>query len=284
MAPTALKFFLDTTGQESAENETRFFRSLKVRNRNSKQTQLGRLDALNETAVELLTGPERRISAVLDVGISSGVTTVELFESLNCAGLTPAIVATDLSIYASIVHLSQNVRVLVDSAGDVLQYDIFGLAIRPWRRRLDSFTGMALVKSFIEHLYSERARKAAVEGGERRDRVALINPRLAANKSIEVCEDDLLLRNPAFAKRFDFIRAANVLNREYFDEATLARAIDTLKSYLSGPGAIILIVRTNDQTGHHGAFYELLSDNRLGVLHIVGDGSELASLIDAASL
>lgn len=283
MALTASKFFLDAERQSSATEESRFFRSLKVRNRNSKQTRLGRLDALNEIAAEILTAPGRRISTVLDVGISSGVTTVELYESFKRAGLTPAMVATDLSIYASIVHLSPNVRVLIDSAGDILQYDIFGFAIRPWRRRLDSFTGMALLKSFIERRYSARARKAVAEGDSTLDRVALINPRLAANKSIEIHEDDLLKRNPAFARRFDFIRAANILNREYFDDATLTRAIETLKSYLSGPGAVILIVRTNDATGHHGAFYELQADNRLGVLREIGGGSELASLIDAVA-
>ena len=282
MALTAAKFFLDPARRSSAEDEARFFRSLKVRNRNSKQTGRGRLDALNALAIGLLNKPGRRIASALDIGISSGVTTAELYDAFRNAGLSPSLVATDLSIYASIVHVSPDVRVLIDSAGDILQYDVRGFAVRPWRRRLDHFTGMALVKSAIEKRYAKAAREAAKGGSTKSERVALINPRLAANDDIEVLEDDLLKRNPNFTARFDFIRAANVLNREYFDEATLKGAIATLKSYLSGPGALLLIVRTNDETGHHGAFYELGADGRLTGVETVGGGSELAAIIDAA--
>lgn len=282
MALTASKFFLDPARRSSAEDEARFFRSLKVRNRNSKQTGRGRLDALNAMAIDLLKAPGRRIGSALDIGISSGVTTAELYDAFRAAGMTPSLVATDLSIYASIVHVSPDVRVLIDSAGDILQYDVRGFAVRPWRRRLDHFTGMAIVKSAIEKRYADAAREALTDGAAKTERVALINPRLAANDDIEVREDDLLRPNPDFAGRFDFIRAANVLNREYFDEATLKAAIETLKSYLSGPGALLLIVRTNDETGHHGAFYELGADSALSAVKTVGGGSELAGLVEAA--
>ena len=282
MALTASKFFLDPARRSSAKEESRFFRSLKVRNRNSKQTNRGRLDALNAMAIDLLKEPGRRSATALDIGISSGVTTAELFDTLRASGLATRLVATDLSIYASIVHVSPGVRVLIDSAGDILQYDLHGFAVRPWRRRLDRFTGMALLKSAIESRYADAARRALKVGGARLERVALINPRLAANDDIEVREDDLLNPNPQFTGRFDFIRAANVLNREYFDDATLVRAIATLKSYLSGPGALLLVVRTNDATGHHGAFYELRADGALAAVKTIGGGSELAAFLDPA--
>ncbi len=282
MALTASKFFFDSAGQGSPEEEARFFRSLKVRNRNSKQTEKGRLDRLNEIAVDLLSAPHRRIAAALDIGISSGVTTAELYDSLRKAGLSPSLVATDLSIYATIVEVSPKVRVLIDSAGDILQYDVAGFAMRPWRRRLDHFTGMSLVKAAIEGRYASAARRALASGDTSSQRVALITPPLTANPDVLVCEDDLLKPNPGFAHRFDFIRAANVLNREYFNEATLKAAISTLASYLSGPGALLLIVRTDERTGHHGAFYELQTDGRLAAVRVIGGGSELAALIDMA--
>ncbi len=282
MALTAAKYFLDDARRSSPGEESRFFRSLKVRNRNSKQTAHGRLDALNDLTIEIFKAPGRRLSTALDVGVSSGVTTAELYDSFKSAGLSPAITATDLSIYASIVHLSDAVRVLVDSAGDILQYDINGFALRPWRRRLDRFTGMSLIKAAVERRYASAARAALAKGGTRIDRVALINPRLASNADVTVCEDDLLKQRPDFAGKFDFIRAANVLNREYFDEATLKKALSTLTGYLSGPGAVLLIVRTNDRTGHHGCFYELRADGKLAIIREVGAGSELAALLEAA--
>jgi len=281
MALTASKFFFDPARQGSPAEEARFFRSLKVRNRNSKQTGRGRLDALNDLAIGLLTSPGRRFETALDVGISSGVTTAELYDSFRKAGLSPAMVATDLSIYATIVELSPSVRVLIDTAGDILQYDVFGFAIRPWRRRLDQLTGMAVVKAAIERRYGDAARQSLRAGDAPSRRVALINPRLAGNADIEVLEDDLLKRNPAFVRRFDFIRAANILNREYFDDATLNAAIETLASYLSGPGALLLLVRTGDRSGHHGAFYELQADGRLLPVQTIGGGSELSALIAA---
>jgi hypothetical protein len=279
MAMTASAFFSKAAEDIAPEEEEAFFRSLKVRNRNTKQTAFGRLAGLNEALHGILKNSDRPLRQILDVGVSSGVTTVELYESLAGAGIEPQIVATDLSLNAAIVSISPGCRALVDASGDVLQYDVMGRAIRPWRRRLDYVSGMLFVRGLLNRSLAPAARRALEKDGAGVQKVKLVRAQLLSLPNITVLEDDVLKENASFLRRFDFIRAANVLNKEYFAPAILKSALAHLVSYLSGPGAILAIARTVRRTGQHATFFELdKAGARLSVIERVGDGSEIEEL------
>jgi hypothetical protein len=281
MAMTARAYFSTPSEKIAPKQEEAFFRSLKVRNRNTKQTGLGRLSPLNEALVRIVEASGRPLRRVLDVGVSSGVTTVDLHERLAAAGLSPEIVATDLSFDAAIVAVRPGCRALVDASGDVLQYDILGWAIHPWRRRLDYVSGMLFVRELLKRTVGRAAQNALAEG-RRGDilPVKLVNPRLSNLPGVTVCEDDIFKENPSFRGRFDFIRAANVLNREYFEPSAIKSALRNLASYLAGSGALLAVGRTLRGEGQQATFFELdARTGRLTVLERIGQGSEIEDLV-----
>lgn len=280
MTLTATEFFSRPAGAVDLADEARFFARIKLRNSTFKRTDPGRFADLDDALIARL---EKRgvPGEALDIAISSGMTTLELDLALKQAGHTLRLTATDLAISALIVNLGGNWRALVDGTGHVLQYEYRGVALQPWRRRLDYVTGMALVRAVANWRLAPRARAALAERRIVRT-VDLVSPRLRARSDIDLRQDDVTVRNPAFSGRFRVIRAANILNHGYFDEAVLRRAVANLVSYLDGPGALLLIVRTVGGGQHHGTLFRVAPDGvALDVLERFGDGSEIEDLVAA---
>jgi hypothetical protein len=218
-----------------------------------------------------------RRPAILDVGVSSGITTLDLRKAMISNGIIPSVIATDIGIRAAIVTLAPGIKVLVDASEAPLQYDLFGLAVRPWNRRLDYISGYWLLTKITRNLVSNRIRVSV------REHVTLISRWVTSGDTIDFIEDDLAVRNPAFEDRFDIVRAANILNRGYFDTAKLKIMIDNLKSYARGPGALIIVNRTHQDGTNHGSIFEVLPDKSLHILRRVGIGSEVENLVCAGS-
>jgi len=281
MTLTASDFFSTAPGQISARAEDQFFRAIRNKNRTFKFTGAARLTELDMALVDHLERTGSRISQVLDIGISSGVTTLELVERLQHAGFAPHIVATDLTMRAYIVPVLPGCRALVDDEGHVLQYEFFGLAMNAWQRRLDYVNGMVLVRRAAHAICDARARRAKAAGaGAGVRQVALVTPRLKARHDVTPIEDDIMVRNRAFERRFDLVRAANILNSGYFPEASLRRGLSNVLSYLAGPGALLLIGRTVEQSGNHATLFEVAANGqRLNIVSRFGKGSEVEELV-----
>lgn len=276
---TATKFFSADPSHLTARDEARFFGALRTGNDTFKRTGEARLRAIDEALTECLDQAGATVDAVLDLGISSGVTTIELAEAIRRSGRLVSITGTDRSLAARIVDLPLGCRALVEPTGHVLQYEIWGRAMRPWTRRLDYLTGMAVVRRFVNRtlapLAFARARDKTQQPGET---VALVSPRLARSDTIQLIEDDITIRNATLVGAFDLVRAANILNRHYFDPASLRRAVENVRSYLRGPGAWLLVLRTHGDSDHRGTLFRVASDGDLEVVRRWGAGSEVEDL------
>ena len=279
MVLTASDFFSRAPDRVSADDEAMFFTSLKAGNKTFKKTASGRFKALDAALIRHLAETPPRIGELLDIGMSSGVTTLELDAALVAAGHALRITGTDLSLNAYIVSVMAGCQALVDGTGHPLQYDLFGRAIRPWRRRLDWFDGMVVVRSLINQVCAPRARRA-LAANEILRRVRLVSPRLSRRQDIAVERDDVTVENPAFSARFDIVRAANILNLDYFDQAVLRRALANVTSYLSGPGALLLVARTLGDDEHHGTLFEIAQrGDQFRIVERYGNGSEVEALV-----
>lgn len=279
MALTATAFFGSTDNSLTPRAEDEFFGALKVGNDTFKLTSTGRFAELDHGLTAALARFSARIDHVLDVGASSGVTTLDLYDSLKKAGHNVRITATDLAIDAYIVDVSSGVRVLVDGEGHVLQYDIHGRALKPWRRRLDWVSGMIAVRGLARRIYGHRAAEIIrTQGTKAARRVTLVSPRLNGHQAVSMTQDDVLVRNAAFEGRFDVVRAANILNHDYFDQQQLTRALGNVISYMSGPGAWLLLGRTRPGSGHHATLFRMDDKGRLAVIERHGAGSEVEVL------
>ena len=101
-----------------------------------------------QKSVSVIGQQAKGIQQVLDVGASIGRTTIELADFLRSLGASPQVVGTDLFVDAHLVEVAPGVRILTDTLGWPLQYDVAGLAVRAWGRRLDYLT-LAVVPRLI---------------------------------------------------------------------------------------------------------------------------------------
>lgn len=211
--------------------------------------------------------------AIMDVGVSSGATTIDLLEAMRLSGLRPVITATDLILDAAILAIGPSIRILQDSRGNSLQYEIFGVGIRAWNRRLDFITGYFLLQRLARSIATRFSRSHLMD-------VKLIS-RLKMPKptnQMEYVEDDLSNRNSEFEGRFDIVRAANVLNRSYFDLPKLRVMIANVTSYARKPGGLIIINRTHQDGTNHGTFFER-TEQGIRAVQRIGNGSEVEALV-----
>src|SRR4051812_43881239 len=106
--PTARELY--TTPVASAELqeilETQFFSSIQLKNRTYKFTYSRRLDDLNELTRKVI--PPNRPLEVMDVAVSSGVSTLEWIADLNSAGIEHNMTAGDLTMTALLFSFGNN--------------------------------------------------------------------------------------------------------------------------------------------------------------------------------
>lgn len=278
MTLAATQFFSRSTEALPQQVEDAFFSSIKNPNNTFKCTWGGRFDEIDRRLAQALKARRADVRALLDIGVSSGATTLDLCDVLAQEGFHPRVTATDYALDAWIVPLGGKCAALLNKGGQLLQIDIWGRSIQPWRRRLDFLTGMWLVRPALSYFLGRAAARKLREGAEVR-KVELVSPRLRDHESISVVEDDVLARRDAFTGRFDLVRAANVLNENYFAKADLRKAVQNLRTYLRGAGSLLFIVRTLPSGDHHGTLFVLRESGELEVVERIGSGSEIEGLL-----
>ena len=280
MIVAATEFFSRPAEALPQQVEDAFFSSIKNPNNTFKCTWGGRFGALDGRLVEAVKARGLDVREVLDVGVSSGTTTLDLCDAFAREGYRPRITGTDYAIHAWIVPLGKRCAALLNPEGQLLQVDLFGRSIQPWRRRLDYLTGMWLVRPILSRIVGGLAARRLRQGvGVRK--VELVSPRVRNHGLISIVEDDVLAPRDGFGRRFDLVRSANVLNENYFAEADLRKAIDNLRSYLKGPGSLLFIVRTRVSGDHHGTLFAMSDSGALEVVERIGAGSEIEKLLTA---
>lgn len=273
---SASRFYaLDAAQSEAIESD--FYARLKMRNGTFKLTRPSRFKEAEAAFAPELAKRAGRIREVLDVGVSTGITSLDLYRYLAGLGIDVALTATDLYIKAQIVDLAPGVRVLADGSGWPLQYEVGGVAIRSWTRRLDTFTLLALPLAAARKAALAAIPKAVAEGRARR--VEMVTRRVGPGDRITFVENDIFARNGDFARRFDMVRAANILNTGYFPEPMLVKAIGNVRSYLNGPGSLFWVARTDESNHNTATLFELGDDGRFTVVSRLAEGSEIEKLV-----
>ncbi|WP_224826136.1 class I SAM-dependent methyltransferase [Cognatishimia sp. MH4019] len=272
---TAQNFFSQTAPVPDPATESAFISGLKMRNGTFKQTSPSRFASLEDPLAQALAPTVQTVDEVLDIGISIGHTTVELADFLKRIGGKARITGTDLFIDAHLIELGDKLQVLTDARGWPLQYSLFGRPFRPWSSRLDYVT-LAAVPRALAHKALRPTLERKIARAETR-RVQLVGQSLQEH-GIASVENDVFTRTPAFEGRFDFIRAANILNNGYFAPEQLRRAIGNIKAYSTGVGSHLLVVRT---IGDHnnGTLFQLNNAMRYDVVTRFGQGSEIEALV-----
>lgn len=300
MVATAKHLFLDVrsmVGEDAPTRdvvETQFFSTIRLSNGVSKTTSSRRLLDVDQALLGVFRKLGVSPKTFLDVAVSSGTSTLDWLESLQRAGLHPKITATDLTMTAYLVRLSGCCHVLVDRKGFPLQFDVCGLALRPWSPRRFYILGNYFLTALYCTMYSRAARRLgllkrleALQGrppsaddSSIKAQVKLVTHRLRENKEIELLDDDIAEpTSPHLMRRFEVIRAANILNWSYFTAEQLRDGVKHLCERLTGPGGLLLIVRSEDANGNHGSVFRLNEKGALEVVERIGRGSEIESVV-----
>ena len=248
--------------------ETRFFRALRLPNGTYKTTFPGRLTDVDAATADLLGG--HGSLTLLDVAVSSGTTTVELLATLEARGLRVRATATDLYLRAALERRAGCFDVLLDPTGYALQVSCpVGTKCRPhdpagsWRRRwLDRLLGVL----------------GGVPGPGALP-VLLVARTLRDRPDVVLEQQDLSMPRVEWHERFDLVRAANILNLDYFAPNLLRQMAGHLSDCVR-PGGLLVVCRTLDDASNHATIFRKTSAGLAPVAR-VGHGSEIESLMTA---
>jgi hypothetical protein len=280
--PTAFElYFAGRTpapgGHGLEELERLFFDSIALRNGTFKTTWHRRLEDLNALVQRLL--PPQRPLEIMDVAVSSGVSTAEWLLSLERAGIDCHMLAGDAVVDAFLISVGR-LRALTDRTGHLMQLDIAGRAVRmppPRRRDRIRYLPLTVLMKTAARLFdlSESARQSRF--GVTCQPLALTSVSLAQMPKLRAVEDDILL-NTSYPQRFHVLRAANILNLAYFDVPTLERMVRNLRARLL-QGGLFVVCRTNEAGVNNASVFTLRNDGRFAATARLNAGSEIADLV-----
>ena len=300
MLPTAQELFLNSSqgllDRSVSQDllEEKFFYSIELTNGTHKRTWAGRLDDVDQVLLAVFRKFDVSPKTFLDVAVSSGVSTVSWCDALRQAGLRPSMTATDLTMTAYLIRLHDWLHVLVDKEGFPLQYDVCGYAWRPRCRFRFYPLGNGALTVLWDVLYRKTVEKydliarlkslgltpPAVDDPLIKAEIKLVTHRLRDNPDIELLDDDILAPTPAhLQRRFEVIRAANILNRGYFSKEQLRTAVTHLRDRLVGDGSFFLVVRTDETATNNGTLFSLSADGTFRAVERIGSGSEIEDII-----
>jgi len=252
--------------------ETRFFRSLALPNGTYKTTAYGRLSDLDQALLRFL--PAAKDLMLLDAGASSGATTLDWMSLLETRGYAPHVVLADLFITATLVSIAGGLDLLFLTEGKLAQLCLRSRCFcRPVGNWLTA-RGTVLRAAFS---ILELAWKAGLLPVRSAHPIRLVSSRLL-NRTTVTCEERDLRRPVAgWRGRFHVVRAANLLNRAYFPESTLATIIRNLLDTLR-PGGLLVLCRTHSDGRNHASVVQVLPQGFATVVLRLGDGSEVEEL------
>jgi hypothetical protein len=300
-APTVHEVFLapGTSVEEQYALERQFFTRLALTNGTFKTTYPNRLDDINEAFFPHLVRLADRPIRIMDVGASSGISTIEWYAYLSRSRIDYEITGSDLMIYSSLLTLrfTSKVAALLDRNGNIVHFDLFGMGWSPQssRKTLHHHTPRTSLKQLANRGLTALFRAATmidgypplVKAGWTAPRhgfvlkyqpIALLSRSFANNDRLRMIEDDLLAENNSkLCHAFDVIRAANILNLVYFPVHLIGRMLATLKQRLKD-GGLLIVVRT-DLNGENNASIFRLSNNQFCVIDRFGNGSEIEPIV-----
>jgi len=213
----------------SPEVERRFFGKVCLPNGTWKTTYPDRLDDVNRKLLDLL--PEGKELELMDIAVSSGISTIEWSDQLRAGSVPHRIVAGDIDPDGRLASWAGWIAVLFDESGQPLLFEVGPLTLSVYSsRRLIRFLRPLLIA--VLRRFARRSRS-----------VPLVSRRLRQRPEIEVVRDDVTVPGH-FTERFDAIRAANLVQPAYFDGPTMRGIIENLRDRLR-EGGLLLLCRTD---------------------------------------
>ncbi|MEO6655403.1 MAG: hypothetical protein ABIO36_04910 [Pyrinomonadaceae bacterium] len=276
--PTARSIFL-SNGNNSPEKEFAFFCSLKLKNGVTKTTDRDRMRDVDAWFIDLL--PKDKYQTILDVAISSGITTVELCEMLDSKNIGYHMTGMDSDMTAFLLIFSDDKSILLDKEGQPIHYEIGGKGFGYVKgTNIKHFAQRAFLdyqtRLFINFRLKGGLRSNTNNGHTKIHRIDLVSREIKKNPVIELVEDSIF--SPGGGKKYSLIRAANILNKSYFSDERLVDAVQKLRLRLESNG-FLLVCRTNMEGQNNATLFRLSNEDQFEISGRFGNGSEIEDLV-----
>lgn len=282
--PTARGIFLSEkpNGSGQSEDEFSFFSSIKLKNGVTKTTDRNRMREVDAWLYEFL--PKNEVQKVLDVAISSGITTVELCELFDAKKTAYQVTAMDSDITAFLLIFPDNKSVLTDKFGNPIHFEMGGKGFgyvkgTNVRHRIERAFLKSRSSRFIKSQLKndlETTKKVTKKNGVEIHRIELVCREIRENPSINLLEDSIF--SEKIGEKYGIIRAANILNKGYFTDMQLTEALRQLRKRLETDG-FLLICRTNIEGQNNATLFKLTKENKFEPAGRFGEGSEIEDLV-----
>lgn len=279
--PSARQVLLDDSEGDDFDSETyeklekKFFNQLVLPNQTLKTTDARRLTDVDRVCNTILKAEARHPVRILDIAVSSGITTIEWSESLNKNGITHTIDAFDKCVEATIVSFFNSFHVLTDSTGRPLQFEFNGFVLENYLGESFSRQIRRALPIVVLRVMFRICRSISIVSS-RALPVKLVARRLRSSETVDVFEFDMM-NVDQLPKKYTFVRAANILNLAYFERPVIKRAVQKILSRIESDG-YLCIVRTHDDKQNHGTVFQL-KDGALKVVDRIGNGSEVEDCV-----
>jgi hypothetical protein len=246
----------------SPETERRFFGKVCLPNGTWKTTYPDRLDDVNRKLLDFL--PKGRELELMDIAVSSGISTIEWSYQLRAEDVPHRIVAGDIDPDGRLTSWGGWIAVLFDESGQPLLFEVGPLTLSVYSsRRLIRLARPLLIRAL--RLFARRSRP-----------VPLVSRQLRRRPEIELVRDDVTVPGH-FIGSFDAIRAANLVQPSYFDGPTMGGIIENLRDRLR-EGGLLLLCRTDGDGINRATVFRRHGQHFSAEVSVNG-GSEVEDLV-----
>ena len=243
-----------------------FLRFLYVTDGPSKQTNADRFNDINQ--ITLKYAQEIDDLKLHDTGVSTGITSLQLYKMIKESGKTVDFNLSDkFSKYT--VKKGGLVTKVYDAAGNLnFGYILFAVASKNIKRFFLSRWLFSLLKRMSD--------------GQNVSTISLYHP--LVNQAIvanEVADLDYDVFETEIIEQYNYVRCMNVLITSYFSDEMIVQGIKNLTKSLV-EGGILQVGRTHQNSYQNVTFYRKES-TKLIKLENVNDGCEVEELVEKAN-
>lgn len=265
----------------------RLLTGLRNPNGSWKKTRVGRHSEANKFLINQLLARGCGAGRLMDIGVSSGVTTAELVQDLESAGLAPsAIYAVDRCFDIYLVRLSQGFHVLVEENGHLLRLEYGPLNFSPWSSKKDWLTGAVVAKAILRSSAKKMLRgikfPLSASKDDRMRRLRMLSPSLHRRSGVNVFAHDLFDDfDASLLGCASLVRIANVLNTNLLSGSQIQRIARNVGK-LCEENAIFYVCRSTRRSTKASLF--VVKDGRLELATNLCGGIDAESLLSNLDL
>ena len=271
---------------EQLSLENTFFHRIRLQNGVYKTTYANRFKDVNESLIKYLNKEQELY--IMDVAISAGISTYEWNQMLSQSGIKHKMYASDISLYGKLHPITKFMDILLDSNNYPLQFDLLNRSIPSSSSSLipsiiqSIFRAISSISlNIIQSLHMSKLINIGNPNGSDVRNITLVTKQLINNPDFTLLEESISTPTPEnLLNKFNVLRAANILNKSYFDDTTLTNMVINLKSRLKTNGLIVVCRTCDEKDGTNTSTTFKKTDNgNLEILERIGSGSEIENLI-----